>query len=110
MGYARWRARLEPRKGVTDEQRTGSGWYTQRRVRSDIGREARTMGGRRPPLHGLGDLSPQGVARRPDPALRVSVQQLVWTGDPALGRRWQHMGVSRQRVRLRRGPRHSPVV
>ena len=35
-------------------------------------------------LRGLGDLSRQGLAGRPGPALRLAVQRLVRPGDPAL--------------------------
>ena len=52
----------------------------------------------------------EGVGRRPGPAVRLAVQQLVRAGDPAL-RRWRRdLGAGGQRVRLRRRPRDPPVV
>ena len=69
-----------------------------------------TVGRQRPALRGLGDLPRQGLAGRPEPALRVAVQRLVRAGDPALRRRRQDVGAGRQQVRLRRRARHAPVV
>ena len=46
----------------------------------------------------------KGIARRPEPALRLAVQRLVRAADPALGRRRQDVGAGRQQVRLRRRP------
>ena len=68
------------------------------------------LGRQRPPFRGLGDLPRQGLARGPGPAVRVAVQRLVRADDPALRRRRQDVGAGGQQVRLRRGPRHPPVV
>ena len=57
-----------------------------------VGRKARPLGDQRPPLRGLGDLPPQGIARRPESAVCVPVHGLVWTADPALERRRQDVG------------------
>ena len=84
--------------------------HAQGRVRPDIGRQAPAVGGQRPPLCGLGDLPPEGFARRSEPAVCVAVQRLVRAGDPALQRRRQDVGAGGQQVRLRRRPRHAPVV
>ena len=65
---------------------------------------------RGPALHGLGDVPPQGLAGRPGSPVRVAVHRLVRPGDPALRRRRQELGAGRQRVRVRRRPRHAPVV
>src|SRR2546425_12694784 len=46
-----------------NEQGTGPGRYTEGRVRPDVGRNARTVGHRWPPLRGLGDLPPEGISR-----------------------------------------------
>ena len=46
----------------------------------------------RPALRGLGDLPPEGLAGRPEPALRLAVEQLVRPGDPALRRRRRRPG------------------
>ena len=83
---------LQAREGVRDERGTGTGWHTQGRVRPDVGRQARAVGRQRPPLRGLGDLPPQGIARRPESAVCVAVQRLVRAGDPALQRRRQDAG------------------
>ena len=57
--------------------------------------KARTMGRQRPPFRRLGDLSSQGIAGRPEPAVCVAVQRLVRAVDPAFrtmaarrGSRW----------------------
>src|SRR5437879_1366319 len=84
--------RHEAREGVKDERGTGTSWYTQGRVRSDVGRKARTLGCQWPPLRRLGDLPSQGFSRGPKPALCVADQRLVRAGDPALQRRGQDMG------------------
>ena len=68
------------------------------------------LGRQRPPLRGLGDLPPEGLAGRPEPALRVAVEQLVRAGDPALRRRRPDLGAGGQRVQVRGRPRHAPVV
>src|ERR1022692_1792116 len=68
------------------------------------------MGCRRPPLWGLGNLPYEGLAGRPEPALRVADQRLVRPGDAALRRRRQDVGAGGQQVRLRGGSRHPPVV
>ena len=52
----------------------------------------------------------EGLAGRPEPAVRVAVQRLVRAGDPALQRRRQDLGAGRQQVRVRRRARHAPVV
>ena len=62
------------------------------------------LGDQRPPLRGLGDLSPQGFARRSEPALCVAVQRLVRPDDPALQRRRQDMGAGGEQVRVRGRP------
>ena len=46
----------------------------------------------------------------PGPAVRVAVHRLARPGHPALGRRREDVGDGRQRVRVRRRPRHAPVV
>ncbi len=68
------------------------------------------VGRQRPPLRRLGDLPPQGIARRSGPAVRLAVQRLVRPGHPALRRRRPDLGAGRQQVRLRRHARHAPVV
>ena len=50
------------------------------------------LGGQRPALRGLGGLPRQGVARRPEPAVRVAVRRLVRPGHPALRRRRRNAG------------------
>ncbi len=63
-----------------------------------------------PALRGLGDLPSEGIARRPEPAVRVAIQRLVRAADPAL-RRWrQDLGAGGQQVCVRRRSRHAPVV
>ena len=50
-----------------------------------------------PALRRLGGLPPQGIARRPRPALRLADQRLVRAGHPALRRRRQDVGAGRER-------------
>ena len=83
--------------------RKGAFVLTSDGKREQLGRE-------RPALRRLGDVSPQGLAGRSEPALRVAVQRLVRAADPALRRRRQDVGAGRQQVRLRRRARHAPVV
>src|SRR4051794_32713745 len=52
----RRRATPGTQQGGRDERSTGSGGYTEGRVRPDIGRPARAVGCQWPPLCGLGDL------------------------------------------------------
>src|SRR2546422_11766541 len=79
-----------PRRGgrrsgeMRDERGTGPGWYAEGRVRPDVGRKARTLERRRPPFWWLGDLPPQRISRRPQPAVCVPVQRLVRADHPAL--------------------------
>ena len=68
------------------------------------------LGHQRPALRRLGDLSPQRLARRSESALRLAVQRLVRAVDPAQRRRRQDLAAGGQQVRLRRRPRHAPVV
>ena len=92
------------------------------------------VGRQRPALRGLGDLPPEGLARRPEPDLRVADQRLVRADHPALRRRRQdlapagdaarradhdprrHAQGREQQVRLRHLPgnrqaaHHAPVV
>ena len=75
-----------------------------------VRRQARGWDVSGPHFARLGDLPPQGLARRPEPALRLAVQRLVRADHAALGRRRQDLGAGRQRVRLRRRARHAPVV
>ncbi len=77
---------------VADERGTGTGGHAQGRVRADVGRQARAVGGQRAALRRLGDLPRQGLAGRPEPALRLAVQRLVRPADPALRRRRRDAG------------------
>src|SRR6266849_10839328 len=70
------------------ERRTGSGGHTQGRVHPDIGRQARKVGPQRSALCGLGDLSRQGLARKPQSAVCLADQRLVRANYSAL-RRWR---------------------
>ena len=72
--------------------------------------QARKMGGQRPALRGLGDLPPEGIARRSKPDLCVAVERLVRAADPAVERWRQDLGAGGKQVRLRRRPRNAPVV
>src|ERR1700736_6891753 len=84
----------------TDGRSTGAGWYTQGCVRPDVGRKTRTVGHRRPPLWGVGDLPRQGITRRRESAVCVADERLVRTADPALQRRRQDVGAGGQQVRV----------
>src|SRR2546429_8213089 len=78
------------------ESSTSTGWHAQGRLRPDLGRQARTMGGQRPALRRLGGLPRQGLPGRTGPALRVAVQRVVRAGDPAVRGRWPDLGGGRQ--------------
>ena len=52
----------------------------------------------------------KGSPADPESAVCVAVQRLVRAADPALQRRRQDLGAGGQQVRLRRRPRHAPVV
>ena len=52
----------------------------------------------------------KGSPGRSEPHLRLAVERLVRTGDPALERRRQELGAGGQQVRVRRRARHPPVV
>ena len=65
------------------------------RVRPNRRRETEQVGHQRSTFRGLGDLPPQGIARRSRSALRVAVERLVRTSHPAFQRRrktWETMG------------------
>ena len=66
----------------------------------------------RPALRRLGDLSPQGLAGRSEPHLRVAVQRLVRPEHPALRRRRRQTLGSRWATSssTTASPRHAPVV
>ena len=72
-----------------------TGRNAQRRFHSDFGRQAGEMGRQRPPLRGLGDLPPEGLARRSQSALRVADERLVRADHPALRRRRQDVASAR---------------
>ena len=99
-----------PRTGAIYEQRACVGRNPERRVRSQRRRQARAVGGQRPALRRLGDLPPQRLARGPQPHLRVAIDRLAWADAAAVERRREDVGGRRQQVRLRRRPRHAPVV
>src|SRR5206468_10938216 len=62
-------------KGASYERCTGAGGYAQRCVHPHSGRQAQTVGRERPSLRRLGDLPSEGLARRPESAVRVAVQR-----------------------------------
>jgi hypothetical protein len=68
------------------------------------------VGRQRSALRRLGDLSPQGIACRPGPDLCLAGHELVRPAHPALRRRRHDLGGGREPVRLRRRPRHAPLV
>src|SRR5439155_14391468 len=70
--------------GETDEQGASSSRNEEGRVHSDIGWKAQAVGRQRPPLWRLGNVSPQGIARRSESAIRVADQRLVRAGDTTL--------------------------
>src|ERR1051325_8508454 len=78
------------------EQNTSIGWHEEGRVHPVIGWQTRALGSQRPAFCGLGDVSPQGLARRSEPHLRVANQRLVRAGDPALRRRRQNVAAARE--------------
>ena len=108
--------------------------HPQRRVHSHLRRQAPEVGRQRPALRRLGDLSPEGFARRSEPHLCLADQRLVRADHSALRRRRQdlapaghagrradddarrHAQGREQQVRLRHVARnrqaahHAPVV
>src|SRR5262249_47344952 len=93
-----WSCWLE-KEGI-DERSAAPRWHAERRVRPDIGRDARRLGGRGPAVRGLGDVPPEGLAGRPRPNVRVTVDRLARPGHATLRRRRQDLGDGRQRVRI----------
>src|SRR2546425_10546533 len=86
----------KPRKGVRDEQGTGTGWHKEGRFHSDVGRQARKVGCERPSFCGLGDLPCQRITCGPEAAVCVADQRLVWTNYSALRCRRQDVGGARR--------------
>ncbi|CAA9350504.1 MAG: GH74, partial [uncultured Frankineae bacterium] len=91
-------------------RRTGAGRDAQGGVRAHERRATQGLAGRRAVLRGLGGLPPEGLTGRPRPHLGEPVRWLVRAGGAALRRRRPHLGPGRQRLHLRRRPRHPPVV
>src|SRR5208282_4046798 len=85
--------------GARYEPSTSVGGHTQRRFHSRVGWQARKLECQRPSLCGLGDLSPQGIARRSQSYLRFAVQRMVWTDDSTLRRRRQNLVPARNAAR-----------
>jgi hypothetical protein len=83
--------------------------HAQGRVRPDVGRQARTWDVSGPHFGGWEIYHLKGSPVDPNRSTRRS-QRLVRPDDPALERRRQDVGAGRQQVRLRRRPRHAPVV
>ena len=79
------------REGVTNELGTTAGWHAQGRVRSHFRRQAAAVERQRPALCRLGDVSPQGFARRSEPHLCLANQRLVRADHSALRRRRQNL-------------------
>ena len=101
---------VQAKKGEDYGLSSRSRRHAQRRVHPDLRRHAPAMGYQRPFLRRLGDLSSQRLARRSESALCLAVQRLVRADDPAQ-RRWRpDVAAGGQQVRLRRRPRHAPVV
>ncbi len=96
--YLLWAARRKFAGLATDpspyEQRPRPRRHQERCVHSHFRREAGKVGGQRPALRGLGDVSPQGLAGEPGPHLCVADQQLVRAGHPALRRRRKNVGAA----------------
>ncbi len=78
-------------QGIAYELHPPFGWYPQGCVHSHVGRPARALASERPALCRLGDVSPQGFARRSKPHLRLADQRLVWADHSAVRRRRQHV-------------------
>ena len=76
-------------------RRTGTGRHPQGRIHLDVGRHAGAVGRPRTPLRRLGDVPSEGLARRPEPPVRVAGHELVRAADPALGRRRPDLGAGR---------------
>src|SRR4051812_48096775 len=83
-------------QGATDERRTRIGRDPERRVYLDGRRQARAVGHQRPLFWRLGDLSPQGISRRSEPAVRLAGHRLVRAADSAVERRRDDVGTGRQ--------------
>src|SRR2546426_3430264 len=64
-------------KGVSHERCTGSRGHPQGCVHPDRGRQAQAVERERPSLRRLGDLSPEGITRRSEPAVRVADERVV---------------------------------
>src|SRR5277367_743457 len=66
------------------EQSESFGWDAQGRVHSDVGRETGALERQRPAFRRLGNVSREGVARGSESAVRIAIERLVRTVDPAL--------------------------
>src|SRR6516225_7328283 len=85
-----WLNRFPPlrlMKGATDERSTASGGYQERRLHSDIRRQAEKMGYPGPAFRRMGDLSHERLAQRSEPHLRLANKRLVRADHPTLRRR-----------------------
>ena len=85
-GSASLRASLTKLQRGNYEQGSGSGGHAQRRIHSNGRRQARQMGRQRAAFCRMGTVSPEGIARRSEPAVCVAIERMVRAVDPALGR------------------------
>src|SRR5665811_1807487 len=83
-------------KGAAHERGTRTGRHPKGRIHPDIERKTGRVACHWSPLRGLGDVSPQGVAGRSEPALSITMQRLVRADDAAFRRRRQVVGTSGQ--------------
>ena len=78
------------------ELQVNSGRHTQRRICSDVGWKARALGRQWSLLRRLGDVPHQGLASGSKSFVRLAIIWLVRADDPALKRRREDMGTSRE--------------
>ena len=94
-GRARSREALGAQKGARDERSTGPGGYAQGRVRPDVGREARALGGRGPHFAGWEIYHLKGSPS--DPNRLYASQSSSWFGQLIQrsndgGKSWEPVG------------------
>src|SRR6266581_4639262 len=75
---------VRDREGGIHERSAAPCGHAERRVRPDVGRDARRLERRGPVVRGLGDLPRQRVTGRFGPAVRLPVNRVAWAGRPAL--------------------------
>ena len=97
-------------RGGHDDRGPSAGRDAEGGVRAHRGCPPRRVAGRPAQLRRVGDLPPRGCTERSDAPVRVAVDGLVRSGDPAIRRRRVDVAAGGQRLQLRGRDGHPPVV